>query len=85
MDAEALGFQRKFHDYKGLDLLVFQQDHENDRYEVVVKTRYIVMLQGRIRQFIGDRRRDKLNKYLLRMFSTCLCDDVLTNIAKFIV
>ena len=85
---------RSFYDYEGLDLIKWE--NMEDRFpghfgsrivqRPVVKTGFIRLLQRQVIKFIKNKRRDKMNSYLLRLFHKDeLCPDALTNIADFIV
>ena len=85
---------RSFYDYKGLDLIKWEDigehfpGHFGSRIikRPVIKTGFIRLLQRQARRFINDKRRDRMNSYLLRLFHKDeLCPDILTNIAAFIV
>ena len=79
--------QTKFHNYRGLDLIKLDRlDNYVRCSDAIVKTRYIIMLQRKIRKIIKDKRRDKLEKYLERQFITInIHTDIWKTIVKFII
>ena len=79
--------QTKFHNYRGLDLIkLYRWNNRVSSDDAVVKTRYIIMLQRKIRKLIKDKRRAKLQKILERHMTIAgLPKDVWIIIVKFIV
>ena len=79
--------QTKFHNYRGLDLIKLDRlDNYVRCSDAIVKTRYIIVLQRKIRKIIKNKRKITIEKYLQRQFITknIPCDVWLT-IVEFII
>ena len=79
--------QTKFHNYRGLDLIKLDRfDNYVRCSDAIVKTRYIIMLQRKIRKIIKNKQKDKLKNYLNRQFITRnIPDDVWLTIVEFVI
>lgn len=72
--------------HKGLDLIKWEYQFGGSHKCLVIKTRYIIILQRKIRKFINDWRVEKFQKYLLKMFNkTLLYPDLMLRISEFII